>query len=210
MAQQIGIKEKALAILRGRNLSQSHKMMLADGAPPQCLRFADEGPKPATKSKPANGGVTLAPPLAVQKAIAADLGRDESKAPAPPTAQPEEKAMAKPATKTRTAAKAKAKPAKTTARRPVRSTAARKPAAGRYDWTKAAEDAKAGKMPAVPDFSASTHDGYRKRFDAVVALAKAGDLAGLKKDDTKPVSGSRKIICRYRDAAIEALSVKAK
>ncbi len=71
------------------------------------------------------------------------------------------------------------------------------------------EEAKTGKMPPVPDFSASTHNGYRKRFDTVMAAVKVGDIAALKRDDTKPISGSRKIICKYRDAAIIALEAKA-
>lgn len=270
-----GAKELAQRDLQAKKLSRAHEMMLEDGCPPKCLRIGD-GPK-LKRRDDKSAGVTLAPPIAVQKAIAADLagsteternlaavanahhftctifrGHDgyqtarfdtlaEARAyrptleteaanhrkamiyavtntgmthfvpddlidPTIPLSENQEVNMAKRATKTST--KSKAKPTKAATRRKATSKAPRKPTAGRYDWAAAAESAKAGKMPTAPDFSASTHDGYRKRFDAVVAMAKAGDLAGLKKDDTKPISGSRKIICRYRDAVIVALGAK--
>ena len=92
MAQKVGPKEKANAALRGRKLSRAHELMLEDGVPEACLRFPDDKPKTAIKPKPANGGVTLAPPLAVQKAIAADLADEGAtpKTPAPPAVDRQE------------------------------------------------------------------------------------------------------------------------
>lgn len=100
--------------LQKRKLSRAHEMMLEDGAPTSLLRFADEKPKPTTKSKPTNGGVTLAPPLAVQKAIAADLGDDDKtipQVPAPPAADQSEIDMSrkKTTTKLKKVSKAKAR-----------------------------------------------------------------------------------------------------
>jgi hypothetical protein len=72
------------------------------------------------------------------------------------------------------------------------------------------ERAAQGKMPAAPDFSAPTHKSWRKRLDAIVAAAKAGNIKALRADATEPKSSSRVILCRYRDAAIAALEAKAK
>lgn len=71
MAQKIGPKELALKAQR-EDLAKHHKLMLADGCPPKLLRTSGGTPKLKDKNK-ADAGVTLAPPLAVQKAIAADL-----------------------------------------------------------------------------------------------------------------------------------------
>lgn len=72
-------------------------------------------------------------------------------------------------------------------------------------------DARAGKLPAPPDFSAETHKRFRNKLAAVVALAKAGDLNGLRAFQINPVSSSPKAIKRYRDlciVALEASSIK--
>ncbi len=64
-----GAKELQLRDLRAR--PPHHQMMIADGAPEACLRT---GPGPKIKPKDErSAGVTLAPPLAIQKAIKADL-----------------------------------------------------------------------------------------------------------------------------------------
>ena len=69
MTQKIGPKELALKSQR-EDIAKHHKMMIADGSPPKLVRTGS-GPKLVKKSPEV--GVTLAPPLAVQKAIAADL-----------------------------------------------------------------------------------------------------------------------------------------
>lgn len=77
-----------------------------------------------------------------------------------------------------------------------------------YDWAKAEVKAKNGVLPKPPDFSAGTHDGYRNRFERIVAMAKRGDLTSLKEDDTADKGSSRHIICRYRQIAITAIQAK--
>lgn len=80
--------------------------------------------------------------------------------------------------------------------------------------TKAKSKAKRGRapkvgadgMPVPPDFSAKTHERYRPKLAAVVALVKARDIKGLKAFNINPNSTSPKAIMRYRDAAIAALS----
>lgn len=72
--------------------------------------------------------------------------------------------------------------------------------------------AKAGTMPPQPDFTANTHKPYRKRLDALVALAAAGDLDGLRAVQMLPPrSSSPKALLKYRDLCILALAaLKAK
>ena len=69
-------------------------------------------------------------------------------------------------------------------------------------------DAKAGKLPPAPDFSAETHKRFRGKLDEVVKLTKAGDVKGLQAYKIKPVSTSPKAIDRYRRLAITALSAR--
>jgi hypothetical protein len=87
-----------------------------------------------------------------------------------------------------------------------------KPTPGRstYDWNTAEAKAKKGVLPNPPDFSAGTHDGYRNRFERIVAMAKRGDLTSLLEDDTADRGSSRHIICRYRAIAITAIQAKRK
>lgn len=70
------------------------------------------------------------------------------------------------------------------------------------------EAARQGKLPTPPDFTSTTHKPFRKRLEAIQAMVAAGDVAGLEADDTKPVSSSRVMLCRYRDAAIVALKAR--
>jgi len=70
-------------------------------------------------------------------------------------------------------------------------------------------DARAGKLPAPPDFSAATHARFRNKLASVVELAKAGDLKGLQAFQINPVSSSPKAIARYRDLCIVALETRA-
>lgn len=66
-------------------------------------------------------------------------------------------------------------------------------------------DARAGKLPEPPDFSAETHKRFRSKLAAVVALARAGDLNGLRAFQINPVSSSPKAIARYRDLCVMSL-----
>lgn len=70
-------------------------------------------------------------------------------------------------------------------------------------------DARAGKLPAPPDFSAATHARFRNKLASVVELAKAGDLKGLQAFQINPVSSSPKAIACYRDLCIVALEARA-
>ena len=79
----------------------------------------------------------------------------------------------------------------------------------RYDWKGAEEAAKKGKMPKAPDFSADTHKPYRKLLDEAVALAKAGDIKGLKALKVNPISSSPKAVDKFRNLALTAIAAKA-
>jgi hypothetical protein len=68
--------------------------------------------------------------------------------------------------------------------------------------------AREGKLPEPPDFSAETHRRFRNKLAAVVELAKAGDLNGLRAFEINPVSSSPKAIKRYRDLCIMALEAR--
>ena len=70
------------------------------------------------------------------------------------------------------------------------------------------EEAAAGILPLVPDFTAQTHRSYRKKLLEVVALVQASDIEGLKAYKMEPKSSSRKAICKYRDLAITALEAR--
>ena len=79
MSKPIGAKEAALRVQREQRVKEqkakprtaAQQMMVDDGLPPALVR-AGGSPKLA-KPVNASAGVTLAPPIAVQKAIAADL-----------------------------------------------------------------------------------------------------------------------------------------
>jgi hypothetical protein len=75
---------------------------------------------------------------------------------------------------------------------------------------KAAEEAAArGELPAPPDFSADTHKPYRAKLARLVALAAAGDVAGLRAMAINPTSTSPRALARYRDLAVAALEAQA-
>lgn len=84
---------------------------------------------------------------------------------------------------------------------------AEKPAAGKR--AAALEAAQRGELPAAPDFSAETHKRFRPKLAQVVAMAEAGDLAGLEAFQINPVSSSPKAIAKYRDLAVIALKAQA-
>lgn len=67
-------------------------------------------------------------------------------------------------------------------------------------------DAKAGKLPAPPDFSAATHERFRGKLAELVKLANAGDVKALKAFAINPVSTSPKALDRYRDLCVLALT----
>jgi hypothetical protein len=69
-------------------------------------------------------------------------------------------------------------------------------------------DAQAGKLPPPPDFSAATHARYRDAAKALVDMAKAGDIDGLKAVVIKPYSSSPKAMAKYRDLAVIALEAR--
>lgn len=74
----------------------------------------------------------------------------------------------------------------------------------------ALEAAQRGEMPTAPDFSKETHKRWRKKLQQLVDYVAAGNLRGLKADDTQPLSSSRVMLCRYRDLAIVALEARRK
>ena len=72
-----------------------------------------------------------------------------------------------------------------------------------------AADAKAGKMPVPPDFSAETHSRYRDKLAALVKLADKKDLKALKAFAINAISTSPKALDRYRGLAVTALTARA-
>jgi len=70
-------------------------------------------------------------------------------------------------------------------------------------------EAREGKLPEPPDFSAETHKRFRNKLASVVELAKAGDLNGLRAFEINPISSSPKAIARYRDLCIIALEARS-
>lgn len=70
--------------------------------------------------------------------------------------------------------------------------------------------AEAGELPPAPDLSAPTHKSFAKRGAKIIAMADAGDIAGLQADTMEPKSSTRAMICRFRDLAIVALAARAR
>lgn len=83
-----------------------------------------------------------------------------------------------------------------------------KPVSGKRAEAQAA--AERGELPQPPDFSAETHKNYRKKLAALVALAKDGDIAGLRAFELKLYSSSPIALDRYRNLCVTALSAQAK
>jgi hypothetical protein len=71
------------------------------------------------------------------------------------------------------------------------------------------EAARRGVMPEPPDFSAKTHTRFRKKLAALVALAEAGDIEGLRNFHINPISTSPKAMDRYRNLCVMALEARA-
>ena len=70
------------------------------------------------------------------------------------------------------------------------------------------DQAQAGALPPVPDFSKPTHARFRAKLAQVVALAEAGDIAGLQDFEINPVSSSPKAMARYRDLCVIAIAAR--
>ena len=71
------------------------------------------------------------------------------------------------------------------------------------------DQAQSGALPQPPDFSKPTHARFRAKLAQFVALAEAGDIAGLQAFEINPVSSSPKAMARYRDLCVIAISARA-
>jgi hypothetical protein len=69
--------------------------------------------------------------------------------------------------------------------------------------------AQSGTLPTVPDFSKPTHARFLEKLAQIVALAEAGDIAGLQAFEINPVSSSPKAMARYRDLCVIAITARA-
>ena len=107
---------------------------------------------------------------------------------------------------------------------PEKPAKARKPKAGRDAGPANAADtppvamgkrasaeaaARAGELPAAPDFSANTHKPFRKKLEALTALVDAGDIKALRAFAINPISSSPKALDKYRNLAVIALEARA-
>jgi hypothetical protein len=68
--------------------------------------------------------------------------------------------------------------------------------------------AHTGALPTAPDFSKPTHARFRAKLAQIVALAEAGDIAGLQLFEINPVSSSPKAMARYRDLCVIAIAAR--
>lgn len=133
--------------------------------------------------------------------VTVDVGGDTEQLVQPAPAAPAPKA---------TARKAKAAAAPKAPKAPAAPKAPKEPklSARAQAAADALAGAEAGKLPVEPDFTAATHNSYRKKLEGIIAAAKANDLAALEADTTEPKCSSRIPLCRYRDLAI--IAVKAR
>ena len=63
------------------------------------------------------------------------------------------------------------------------------------------DQAQTGALPPAPDFSKPTHARFRAKLAQIVALAEAGDIAGLQAFEINPVSSSPKAMARSATSA---------
>ena len=70
------------------------------------------------------------------------------------------------------------------------------------------DHAQTGALPDAPDFSKPTHARFRAKLAQIVALADAGDIAGLQAFEINPVSSSPKAMARYRDLCVIAIAAR--
>jgi hypothetical protein len=95
-------------------------------------------------------------------------------------------------------------------RRPAAAKPPTEPQRGRRTRYKELEaQARKGKLPNAPDFSAATHARFRNKLARLVELAAAGDIAGLKAVEINPVSSSPRAMMRYRDLCVMAIESRA-
>ena len=71
------------------------------------------------------------------------------------------------------------------------------------------DQAQTGAIPDAPDFSKPTHTRFRARLAQIVAMAEAGDIAGLQAFEINPVSSSPKAMARYRDLCVIAITARS-
>jgi hypothetical protein len=71
------------------------------------------------------------------------------------------------------------------------------------------DQAQTGGLPPAPDFSKPTHARFRAKLAQIVALAEAGDIAGLQAFEINPVSSSPKAMARYRDLCVIAITARS-
>ncbi len=71
------------------------------------------------------------------------------------------------------------------------------------------DQAQSGALTQPPDFSKPTHARFRAKLAQIVALAEAGDIAGLQAFEINPVSSSPKAMARYRDLCVIAITARA-
>ncbi len=83
------------------------------------------------------------------------------------------------------------------------------PNAGPGKFAAIREAAERGELPPVPDFSADLHKRNRGRLAQLVAMAEAGDIAGLEAFPIKPNCTSPKAMDRYRNLCVIALKACA-
>lgn len=93
--------------------------------------------------------------------------------------------------------------ARTSAKKPAKTSSGER---RRYDWKGAEEKAKAGTIPAPPNFSAPTHEPWRTLITEVIDAAKAKDRDSLKKIEIKPTSSTPKALDRFRKLCLTALA----
>ena len=70
------------------------------------------------------------------------------------------------------------------------------------------DQAQNGALPQPPDFSKPTNARFRAKLEQIVALAEAGDIAGLQAFEINPVSSSPKAMARYRDLCVIAITAR--
>ena len=70
------------------------------------------------------------------------------------------------------------------------------------------DQAQTGALPQAPDFSKPTHARFRAKLAQIVAMAEAGDIAGLQAFEINLVSSSPKAMARYRDLCAIALDAR--
>lgn len=68
--------------------------------------------------------------------------------------------------------------------------------------------AQTGALPPAPDFSKPTYARFRAKLAQIVALAEAGNIAGLQAFEINAVSSSPKALARYRDLCVIAITAR--